>query len=332
MLRQHYPGDFENWIVVGSIQHAEEGMGMHVPAHADHERIGTNVSGTNDKIAATTSAAILPECCYVGKTALGAEQGETDKGKAALVEAPTLVCYATKPDPPQIVPAHADRDWMSATYARFALRCIPLSIANSSGWELLCPVTFKAWWHGGILQKDMTFTSGDLQAMHSVVSSHFGHGVLTFDTGYVFRTSPGWALWVRGAPNAVKDGIVPLEGLVETDWLPFAFTMNWRFTRTGKVRFEQGEPFCFITPVPHAVLDSIEPLVRDLSDDPELAAACRAWGESRVDFNARLLRREPDAVKEGWQRSYVRGENPHGKPPEFHLSKRRLKPPRSDRK
>ena len=35
---------------------------------------------------------------------------------------------------------------MDATDDRFAYRCIPLSIANASGWELLCPVTFEAWW------------------------------------------------------------------------------------------------------------------------------------------------------------------------------------------
>ena len=36
----------------------------------------------------------------------------------------------------------------------------------------------------------------------------------------------------------------PLVGLIETDWLPFPFTMNWVFTRPGRVRLEKGEPFC----------------------------------------------------------------------------------------
>jgi Family of unknown function (DUF6065) len=258
---------------------------------------------------------------------------EADKGTAALVEAPGLVCYAVDPDPPKIVPARAERDWMDATSDRFAYRCIPLSIANGSGWELLCPFTFEAWWHGGNSKDRISFiTQGHRGKIERFVTSHFGHGVLTFHTGYVFRTSPGWALWVRGAPNTTKGRIVPLDGIVETDWLPFTFTMNWRFTRMGKVRFEQGEPFCFITLVPHAMLDTVEPVMRNLSDDPELAAANKAWSESRADFNARLHRREPTAVAEAWQRSYVRGENPSGKPPEFHLSKRRLKAPRFDRK
>jgi hypothetical protein len=52
--------------------------------------------------------------------------------------------------------------------------------------------------------------------------------VLSFHPGYLFRTDPEWAVWCRGAPNSHKDGIVALDGLIETDWLPFFFTMNWR--------------------------------------------------------------------------------------------------------
>lgn len=76
-----------------------------------------------------------------------------------LIEAPTLICYATGSNPPKIVPARANRDWMDATHERFAHRRIPLPIANSSGWEILCPVTFEAWWHRGIQQQGITFTT-----------------------------------------------------------------------------------------------------------------------------------------------------------------------------
>ena len=69
-----------------------------------------------------------------------------------------------------------------------------------------------------------------------------------------------------------KDGIVPLDGLVETDWLPFTFTMNWRFTRRKTIRFEKGEPFCFVTLFPHGLIDEVAPRLADLSDDPPLKA------------------------------------------------------------
>lgn len=220
---------------------------------------------------------------------------------------------------------------MDATSDKFAYRCTPLSIANSSGWEILSPCSFSAVWNGGPQKEDLFFAPiGDQPDLQRRVASHFGHGVLTFHTGYLFRTPPGWGLWCRGAPNTVKHGIVALDGLVETDWLPMPFTMNWRFTAPGVVRFDKGEPFCFITLVPHAQLDAIQPVVRPLEADPALKSAYEAWNASRADFNARLAAQEPSAVEEGWQRHYLRGEAPSGERPSFHLSKRKLKTPHSD--
>jgi len=247
-----------------------------------------------------------------------------------LSSAPALHCFREYANPPEIIPGRAERDWMDATTQHFAYRCTPLSIANASGWELILPGSFSAVWHGGALVSDVTITptSGHMQ-LGPIVESVFGHGTITFHPGYLFRTSPGWALVARGAPNTVKDGIVALEGLVETDWLPFTFTMNWRFTRPGAVHFKKGECFCFISLVPHALLDRITPSIRDLSDDPSLKAAYDGWRERRSDFHARIARRDEAAVKQGWQRDYVHGRDPSGlSTPKFHLAKRRLQPPR----
>jgi hypothetical protein len=145
----------------------------------------------------------------------------------AIVSPPELLCYPTEPDPPRIVAARADRDWMDATDARFAYRCTPLAIANASGWELLLPFSFDATWMGGAERSAILIHShdGDPRCAR-MVTSHFGNGVLTFHTGWLFRTPPGWAVWARGSPNSSKRNIAPLEGIVETDWLPFTFTMN----------------------------------------------------------------------------------------------------------
>jgi hypothetical protein len=183
-----------------------------------------------------------------------------------LKSIPDLHRYREYPDPPPIVPGRPDRAWMDATTERFAYRCTPLPIANSSGWELTLPMSFIATWNGGRDLADVQIKSLDGDArLPTVVGSVFGHGVLTFHPGYHFRTSPGWALWVRGAPNTLKDGVVALEGLVETDWLPFTFTMNWRFTRPTTVRFDKGEAFCFLVMTPHGMLDEVQPVVCDIS-------------------------------------------------------------------
>jgi hypothetical protein len=231
--------------------------------------------------------------------------------------------------PPELVPGQVQRPWMDAFPARHAYKCLPLTMANSTGWELLCPMSFTAEWTGGMECEDITITPDRPHPdFHEFVESHFAGGVMTFHTGYLFRTPPGWGVWTSGAPNYFKDGIQALTGLIETDWLPFPFTMNWIFTRPGKIRFEKGEPFCFITLIEHRKVETFEPVLRQLDAHPVLAGQFEAWTTKRGDFNKRLARREPEAMKEAWQRYYFKGELPDdtGPAPADHVNKRRLKP------
>src|ERR1041384_6747417 len=39
------------------------------------------------------------------------------------------------------------RDWMNETYNKFAYRCLPLTIANQTGWWVYNPVGFTAVWN-----------------------------------------------------------------------------------------------------------------------------------------------------------------------------------------
>ncbi|HJP97375.1 MAG TPA: DUF6065 family protein [Rhodanobacteraceae bacterium] len=240
---------------------------------------------------------------------------------------PRLVCYRLGPGAAPIVPGHRDREWMDQTGDHYAYRCLPLTMANTSGWELTSPFDFEVTWNGGQELDAITARASNLDPnlLRAFALSHFGHGILTFHTGWLFRTSPGWGLWVRGAPNFARDGIHALDGMVETDWLPFPFTMNWRFTRPCTVRFRTGDPFCFITLCPHALLDEVAPERASIDDDPKLKADYAEWGRSRAEFNKLLREGDPATVAKKWQRGYFQGKDLHGDAP-FHVNKRRLKP------
>lgn len=242
-----------------------------------------------------------------------------------------LRCFRLRHDAPPIAPAEARRDWMDGSVARAAYRCLPLTMANASGWELRLPAEVRVAWNGKADRKAVTISGYDPSwPVRAYVQSHFGEGVVTFVTGYLFRTSPGVAVWTSGPPNQPKDGISPLTGLVETDWLPFPFTMNWKFTRPGEVVFAKGEVFCFVTLMEHAKLETVNPRVGDIGLDPELEREFKAWTDSRADFNKRLEEREPEALREAWQRYYMRGDSPgEARPKKGHATKRRLAEPES---
>jgi LPS sulfotransferase NodH len=208
---------------------------------------------------------------------------------------------------------------------RHPYRCLPMTIANAYGWEIVSPVDFEAEWNGGPLLTDIAIHAhGDLPAVKRLVNSHFGRGVLTFHTGYLFQTDPDWELVATGPTNEPKDGIAFLTGVVETHWLTFPFTMNWRFTRPGIVRWSKGEPFCLVYPVARQAIPQTEPVIRSLDSNPQLKEQYDSWSKSRGEFLQDLKNRDAEAVKQGWQRHYFRGERvADGLSIEDHLKKLR---------
>jgi hypothetical protein len=137
---------------------------------------------------------------------------------------------------------------MDAAHVRSPYRCLPLVIANTYGWEILSPVGFTAMWNGGPATDGVVVLPDPGPPPPAV--SHFGHGILTFKLPFVFRTDPGTDLIVQGPMNQPKDAIAALTGVVESDWGPFSFTMNWKFTRPKTaVRFRKGEAICHLIPI-----------------------------------------------------------------------------------
>jgi AMMECR1 domain-containing protein len=220
-------------------------------------------------------------------------------------------------------PAGRWRDWSDATTDRFANRCLPLLIANQSGWVIRAPAAIEVVWSGGS-GLDQVSVNGWTETWPCPAHSHFGHGILTWTIPFLFRTPPGINLLARGPANAPKDGAAPLEGVIETDWAVASFTMNWQLTRPGlPVRFDHGEPICMIVPQRRGELERFAPEVRELAESPEVAMPFRDWRRSRREFNAGLgVGREPGL----WQKHYFRGTSPSGVIAPDHQTVARLQP------
>ena len=103
-------------------------------------------------------------------------------------------------------------------------------LANQSGWILRTRGDIRAYWFGGDKKIDVKIEMGGGQEANSVLSI-FGSGIITFTFPVLFRTPKGINLWVKGPANWIKDGVQPLEGIVETDWSVSTFTMNKKNSR-----------------------------------------------------------------------------------------------------
>lgn len=229
-----------------------------------------------------------------------------------------------------IVPADRSRDWMVGMFGKAAKRCLPLTVANQAGWLLLNPRRFTAVWDGGLEKESLTFSFDAPEPIVKPVDTTFGNGVISWRVPYLFRTDPGWNLLVRGPANYWKDGVSPLEGLVETDWAEATFTMNWKVTRADlPVTFEAGEPFAMIVPQRRHDLSGVMPRFGSKEEFRELAEAHREWAQIRREHQIRRFLYQHGAAPESESPvslHYLRGVRMNGDKPAEHLTRLSLRP------
>lgn len=212
--------------------------------------------------------------------------------------------------------AEYTRDWMDQYPHAFAYRCLPLKIANESGWLVRCPVDFDAEY----INDEIAFDSVKIHIhgesfYKDYIRSHFGRGVVTFSLPYIFRTPEPWCIWARGYPNYYKDGVSFLEGIIETYWLHSTFTYNIRLTeKNKKISFKKGDPLMFITCINLTEINNSTIDYELIDDNPELKLAYEQWNVSRSEFN------KGNRKPEDWQKDYFKGMNSEKKIENNHLT------------
>ncbi len=110
-----------------------------------------------------------------------------------------------------------------------------------------------------------------------------------------------------------------MSAVVETDWMPYSFTMNWKITRPNHpIGFEKGEPFCFLFPVKRGLVEQVEPALRDLDEDAESKRQFKYAGRLRKFLSdVKQIKKDatPDPKAERalrFQRWYMQGTLPDG--------------------
>lgn len=222
-----------------------------------------------------------------------------------------ITAYQIGKDPMEIRPANPNRKWMDESINKNPYRCLPLLMANSFGWELISKGEFVAEWEGDQKTDGIKLTNISGSCFPT---SHFGEGILTWHTGYLFRTEFPYGLYVTGSPNEPIHNIVCLSGIVETHWLPFPFTMNWKFTAPGSIHIKKDQVIAHIFPIKIDIFEETSAEITSIDADQELKKQCRDWTESRKQFNA-----GPRTNKD-WQKNYFKGVGLNGEKVEKHLT------------
>jgi hypothetical protein len=177
-------------------------------------------------------------------------------------------------------PSPARRFWMDQV--AFSYQCLPLVMANQWGWQVLCPTDVRATWNGSA---DPSGVRVEVPPQYEVaIKSQFGAGIVTFSPPWLFRTPPGWDLYAKGPGNRWKTNCVPLEGVIETWWLNYTFTLNWKIVEPGTVTFARGESLGQIMPVPHNTFQDASAVEAPIMTEPKAAEELIRWRQKRRDL------------------------------------------------
>lgn len=191
----------------------------------------------------------------------------------------TIVLRKTRSDSPVLRQSRVKRDWMDATHNKHAYQCMPMTVANVYGWELLLPCEVRVVWRGENNQVEL------LNSPKFVVPAGIIR-MITFPIGWRFRTEPGYSIQIGGSPNLVLPGAHALSAIVPTDWWPDEFQMNWMITDPDReVIFPEGFPFMFFTVVKNEVVEGTKLVLDSLPESRETIQSRIKYGESKMRRN-----------------------------------------------
>jgi hypothetical protein len=221
----------------------------------------------------------------------------------------------------QLRPAPPRRHWMNEL--PYSYQCLPLVMANQWGWQILCPTDVRVTWDG---TPGLPGLRVEVKPQYApAIKSQFGAGIVTFSPPWLFRTPPGWDLYAKGPSNRWKANCTPLEGVIETWWLNYTFTLNWKLVEPGTVVFAQGESLGQLVPVPHSTFQNATAFEAPIGFiEPQAAQELVQWLERRRSIANQKIRthqlyRKAEGIEEHLQRvpvPEIKSIQPWDRPPQ----------------
>lgn len=185
-----------------------------------------------------------------------------------------------------VEPAKKMRDWMNDNVHSY--RCVPLSVANQIGWDIILDRKVVIAWNGNNSREDIMVIEGQESA-----KSHFGSGTITLDIGYTWHTPENTQLLIMPVPNDDNyNRFQSLTALVETDRLKYPWFLTIRMVNKGYTTIEAGTKLCRVIPI---TIGNYEDISIKIENEPQDFIDYRAW-------QARERANRPET--QPWQKFY----------------------------
>lgn len=141
------------------------------------------------------------------------------------------------------VPATRGRDWWEDNSAtrNHARHCLPLAMANSLGYYILSPGTFRVRWDGD--PHSRAHVDHLERSSHYEVDNHAAFASFTVQARFVPVTDdPGDFVFIKGIPNEFGLPYVCMEACIEAWWSVGHFGLVFLLNKPGEFMVHMGRP------------------------------------------------------------------------------------------
>jgi hypothetical protein len=173
------------------------------------------------------------------------------------------------------------RDWFTQHF----YYCLPLLIGNQYGFGIKSLYNFTAVWDGrdttDAIKIDIEdYPENDLDKAQ-IISSHFGHGIITLSNYFILRTEPGMNLMIMPPSNHFIPNLMSMTGVVETDNIRRDFTFNLKILEPNKkVIVKKGDMLSSFIPIKRYFIDNFSiNTAQDIFDNNTLQKETRDMNE-----------------------------------------------------
>lgn len=145
------------------------------------------------------------------------------------------------------VEASRHREWWEDNQAtrNHARHCLPLSMANSLGFYILSPGTFRVRWEGD--NNKRAIITAIKKSSHYEVDNHAAFGSFTVQAKFIPITEdPGDFVYVKGVPNQRGLPYSCMEAIIEAWWNVGNFGLVYLLNQPCDFIINMGEPIAQI--------------------------------------------------------------------------------------
>ena len=160
---------------------------------------------------------------------------------------PILKAYKTNPNSFILDPISVKRDWMDETPDGHAYRCFPVTMANTIGWTLSCPVDVSFIWDGKI---DTTPDRVKILSGEQYCYTGRGQGSVSFNTGLILKSEKNVSVLSITPQNYFYEDFEVMSSLISTSFFNVDFPLAIKVKIPNKeIIIKAGTPIATIIPI-----------------------------------------------------------------------------------